>query len=286
MIRPLLLTVLALLLATPALSVEHLDKQVYQRSEDFGSEQLYDGALQYYYYIPCRTYSWFSALFGWDPGDILGACFRTGDVSTNGWRQLDPDNCHTLEAMRVLDFAGYGTVYPGLFTVEFDVYCSAVSQSPFVPLWTSGPVETHHGWNYIQVDPPLSVCPCCEYDFMYPSFIVTLTMVGEDAVFPAVGFDNIGTPVELGCEMHDAGCLPAVYPRDQCGGTDPRVHSGYVGLYPFQYWPPVGFLDGSYRTPDGSEFGFIEWVLTLYINCSGPSGVEPSTWGSIKSMYK
>ncbi len=286
MIRPLLVMLLVLLIATSVLSVEHLEKHAYQMRDDFGSEPLYDSALQYYYYIPCPTYSWFWAFSGWIPGDIVGAYFRIGDVSTGGWPELDPGNCHTLEAIRMLDFAGYGTVYPGLFTVEFDVYCSGTSQSPFLPLWNSGPVETSRGWNYILVDPPLSICPCCEYDLMYPSVIVTMTMVGTEAYYPAIGLDNISTPLGLGCEMHDISCLPAVYPRADCGGAEPAVHSGYVGLTPFEFWPPLGLLDGRDGTPDGSEFGFVEWVLTLYIGCSGPSGVETSTWGAIKAMYR
>lgn len=282
-----LLLVMVLLLATSAFSIGHVEKRAYQMKEDFGSESLYDGALQYYYYIPCPTDSWFWGFFGWVPGDILGARFRIGDVSTGGWPELDPGNCHTLEAIRMLDFAGYGTVYPGLYTVEFDVYCSATSQSPLLPLWNSGPVETHYGWNYIQIDPPLPVCSCCEFDAMYPSIGVTMTTVGDLAGYPAVGFDNICAPVESGCEMHDIGCLPAVYPRNQCGGANPRVHSGYVGLSPFQFWPPLGFTDGCDTTSDPvSQFGFIEWVLTLYVTCGAPSGKESATWGSIKAMYR
>ena len=56
--KTLVLIVLMLLLATPAFSVGHLEKQAYQMRDDFGTERLYDGALQYYY-IPCPTYSWF-----------------------------------------------------------------------------------------------------------------------------------------------------------------------------------------------------------------------------------
>jgi hypothetical protein len=286
-IKPLPVMLIVLLLATSVFSMERLEKRAYQIKDDFGIEPFSDGALQYYYYIPCPTYSWFWSFSGWIPGDIIGASFRIGDLSTGGWPQLDPGNCHTLEAMRILDFAGYGTIYPGLFTVEFDVYCSGASQSPFSRLWNTGPIETHEGWNYIPVDPPLSICSCCEYDLMYPSIIVTMTMVGECAGgSPAVGLDNIGIPFETGCEMHDIGCLPVVYPRDQSGGIDPSVHSGYVGLSPFEFWPPLSFCDGLDTSGDCSQFGFVEWVLTLYLGCSGPSDVEPSTWGNIKAIYR
>jgi hypothetical protein len=57
MIKPLLLTVLMSLIATSAFSVEHLERQAYQMREDFGTEWLHDGALQYYCYISCPTYS-------------------------------------------------------------------------------------------------------------------------------------------------------------------------------------------------------------------------------------
>jgi hypothetical protein len=175
--KPLLVMLLVLFLSTSAFSVEHLQKRAYHMKQDFGSESLYDGALQYYYYIPCPIESWFWAFHGWIPGDILGACFRIGDVSSGGWP-------------------------------------------------------------------------------------------------------------ESGCEMHDMSCMPGLYPRANCGGAEPAVHSGYVGTSPFESWPPTGFVDGRDTTPDQSELGFIEWAMTIYIGCSGPSSLEASTWGSIKAIYR
>jgi hypothetical protein len=86
--------------------------------------------------------------------------------------------------------------------------------------------------------------------------------------------------------MHDYGCLPAVYPRDWCGGADPKVHSGYIGTYAFEYWPPLMFCDGADTTSDCSRFGGVELAWRLYLYCNGPVGSEPSTWGGIKSMYE
>jgi hypothetical protein len=280
-----LVIALVLVVATSAFGFE---RKAYQIREDFGTEPLYDCALNYYYYVPCPTYSWFWGFYGWTPGEILGMCFRIGDQGTGGYDPCDPFNCHVLETIRILDFAGYGTVYPGLFTIEFDVYCCAMSQNPFLHLWNSGPVETHFAWNYFDVNYPngISICPCCEYDFMYPRVIVTMTFTGSNASYPQVGFDNIGTALQQACVMHDYGCLPAVYPRDWTGGVDPRVHSGYVGTYPFEYWPPLGFCDGYDTTADCSMYGFVEAAWRLYIVCSGPTATEPSSWGNIKSMYK
>jgi hypothetical protein len=280
-----LVIALVLIVATSAFGVE---RKAYQIREDFGTEPLYDGALHYYYYIPCPTYSWFWGFYGWTPGEILGMCFRIGDQGFGGFDMLDPFNCHVLEQIRILDFAGYGTVYPGLFTIELDVYCCAMSQNPYLHLWNSGPLETHFAWNYFLVNPPygISICPCCEYDFMYPRVIVTMTFTGTQGQYPQVGFDNIGTALGQACIMHDLGCLPAVYPRDWTGGVDPRVHSGYVGTYPFEYWPPLGFCDGYDTTADCWMYGFVEAAWRLYIVCSGPTATEPSSWGNIKSMYK
>jgi hypothetical protein len=280
-----LVLALVLVLATSAFGFE---KKAYQIREDYGTEPLYDGAIQYYYYIPCPTYSWFWGFYGWDPGEILGMCFRIGDQGTGGWPILDPSTCHTLETFRFLDFAGYGTIYPGLFTIEIDVYCCAMSQNPFLHLWNSGPIEAHYAWNYVDVNYPdgISICPCCEYDFMYPRVIVTMTFTGTAGTYPQVGFDNIGTAIEEACEMHDYGCLPAVYPRDWCGGSDPRVHSGYVGTSPFEYWPPLGFCDGFDTTSDCSYLGFVEAAWRLYIICTEPTATEPSTWSNIKAMYE
>jgi hypothetical protein len=271
-----------------AASAFALEKKAYQMRDDFGTEPLYDCTLNYYYYIPCPTYSWFWAFTGWTPGEIIGVCYNIGDQGTGGADPCDPYICHELEQFRILDFAGYGTVYPGLFTVEFDVYCASEeccgSQSPYVHLWNSGPHETAYGWNYFQPNHPLPFTTCWSPDNF--GIVLTATHTGTQGTYPAWGFDNISIARQTGCAMHDYGCLPAIYPRASCGGPDPKVHSGYVGTYPFEYWPPLMFCDGGDTTPDCTRFGGIELAWKIYLICSGPDATEPSTWGSIKSMYR
>jgi hypothetical protein len=275
-----LVIALVLVLATSAFGLE---KKAYQMRDDFGMEPQYDGALQYYYYIPCPTYSWFWAYTGWDPGDIIGMGFEIGSQGTGGYDPLDPYNCAEIEQIRILDFAGYGTVYPGLFTIELDVWCHTG-----IHLWNSGPLETGFAWNYFLVDPP--VCyTICGVDPGVPTILVTATMTGTDGIYPAWGMDNISTALETGCVLHDLGCLPVVWPRgpdDMVPGDAGEVHGGYFGTYFWEYVPPLGFLDGRDTTPDGSQFGFIELAWRVYIICGGPTSVEPSTWGNIKSMYR
>jgi hypothetical protein len=276
---------LVLVLATSVFAVE---KKAYQLKEDFGTEPLYDCALNYYYYIPCPTYSWFWAFSGFSPGDIVGSCFNIGDQGTHGWDPCDPASCQKLEQIRVMDFAGYGTVYPGYFTVEFDVYCAPEvccgTTAPTTHLWNSGPFETIYPYNYIVIDPPLELCPCVTPEAY--SIVVTATHTGFDGRYPAWGFDNISTAIETGCLMHDIGCLPAVFPRGWCGGPAPKVHSGYIGTFPFQYCPPLMFVDGRDTTPDATQFGGIEIAWRLYLICDGPTATEPSTWGNIKRIYR
>ena len=282
-----LVIALVLVLATSAFGLE---KKAYQMRDDFGMEPQYDGALQFYYYIPCPTYSWFWSYTGWDPGDIIGMGFPIGAQGTGGYDPVDPYDCATIEQLRILDFAGYGTVYPGLFTVEFDLYCWN-PDGPIghhMPLWNSGPWETGFAWNYIPVDPfiCLSYCP---WGGVYgtapgPVVVMTATHTGTNGIYPAWGMDNISTAIEVACAMHDLGCLPAVWPRGAPGLGG--VHGGYFGTYLGEYDPPLGFLDGDDTTPDGSMFGFIELAWRVYIGCYGPTSAEPSTWGNIKSMYK
>jgi hypothetical protein len=275
-----LVPLLVLVLATSAFGLE---KKAYQMKEDFGTEGLYDGALQFYYYMPCPTYSWFWAYSGWTPGDIVGMGFPIGAQGTGGYDVLDPDNCRVLEQFRILDFAGYGTVYPGLFTVEFDVWCGV--EHPHVHLWNSGPIETHFAWNYFLVDPPLEFCNCIKSPLGYPVVLLTATHIGTDGAYPAWGFDNISTPIEKGCVLHDLSCMPGFYPRT-APGSDPatNVHGGYFGLDPQN--EPIGIPDGDDTTPDVSQFGYIELAWRLYIICSGPTDAQPSTWSNIKAMYK
>lgn len=94
-----------LLAASPAACLE---SKAYGFREDFGMEPLDGCALNYYYYIPCPTYSWFWSQYGFEIGDIVGAWFQVGDISMFGWEPCDPEGCHTLEMFRVLDFSGYG----------------------------------------------------------------------------------------------------------------------------------------------------------------------------------
>jgi hypothetical protein len=263
---------LVLVLATSAFGLE---KKAYQMREDFGTEPLYDCALQYYYYIPCPTYSWFWAFTGWDYCDWIGVYFHIGDVSTGGWDPCDPMNCQTIETLRILDFAGYGTVYPGLFTIEVIVGCPPW---PYTYLYWSPPLETHFGWNYIDLVPPVCITPCWVGECT--TIIVWVHLAGTVATYPAMGFDNISTAIEQACELHDLGCLPAVYPRL-------ASQSGYFGNGdPTIYYPPLYFCDGRDTTPDCSVYGQIELAWRIYIGCYGPTDVQSSTWGNIKSMYK
>jgi hypothetical protein len=276
---------LVLVLATSAFALE---KKAYQMREDFGTEPLYDCMLSYYYYIPCPTYSWFWSFTGWTTGEIIGHCFNIGDLGTGGAAPCDPGLAQTIEQIRILDFAGYGTVYPGMFTIEFDIYCAPEyccgTTAPLVHMWNSGGVETGYAWNYFLVDPPVCVTDC--YTPENFSIVVTATHTGPEGTYPAWGMDNISTGIETGCIMHDYGCLPALYPRGWCGGPEPKVHSGYIGFFPFQYWPPLMFTDGRDTTPDGTQFGGIELAWKIYMINSGPTATTPSTWGNIKSMYE
>ena len=276
---------LVLVLATSAFALE---KKAYTMRDDFGTEPLYDCTMNYYYYTPCPTYSWFWAFTGWTPGDVVGSMFQVGDISTGTALACDPLQCFKVEQIRLLDFAGYGTVYPGLFTVEFGIYCADAQGCPVgEALWTSGPWETGYAWNYIPVDPPVCLNDCAtEIDPVpgYPRILVTATMIGTDATYPAFGFDNISTGIEQACEMHDYSCINALYPRPYVSNY-PTIYSGYYGP-DFLYCPPQWFCDGRDTTPACDQFGFIELAWRLYLICDGPTATEPSTWGNIKSMYR
>ena len=291
----LLALALVLVLATTAFGLE---RKAFQIKEDFGTAPLYDCALQYYYYSPCPTYSWFWAFTGWAPGDIIGTMFTIGDASTGGWATCDGSLCQTLEQIRILDFAGYGTIYPGQFSVEFDVWCANDAGCPVGgSLWNSGQLDTHFGWNYFVVDPPLCLTSCTTVPGpppREPRILVTATITGTDGISPAFGLDNISTAIAQGCILHGVGCMPALYPRPYVSHY-PAIHSGYYGVN-FQYCPPLNFCDGRDTTcvaslcmPDGSngqQFGFIELAWRIYVVCEGPTAREPSSWSNIKRIYR
>ena len=142
-------------------SASGLEKKAFMMREDYGIEALSECIIQYYYYIPCPTYSWFWEFTGWFPGDIIGQVFTVGDTPTGAHFPCDTLACYKLTGFRVLDFAGYGPSYPGIFTVEFDVYCADEDGCPVgLSLWNSGPRETAFSWNVILINPPVDLSSC------------------------------------------------------------------------------------------------------------------------------
>ena len=254
-----------------------------------GPEPLYDCYLNYYYYIPCPTSSWFWGFSGWEPQSSIGTWFLIGDVTMfdDNFYMCDPFWCHTLEYFQVLDFAGYGAAYPGLYTVQFEIYCADDEGCPVgSPVWESGPVETEPGWNLILPDGPIYVSDCRtvgDGGAAYDRFLIVATHIGSDCTFPEWGYDNISYSVLEGCEMHDYSSRAAIYPRPQ---TSPysSCHSGYYGQG-FEYCPPLFFADPGDTTLDAGLYGVLEAAWRVFIVCEGQT-TEPTTWGSIKGMYR
>lgn len=284
--------VLVLILATSAFALE---KKAAQMREDFGTQPLYDCYMNYYYYIPCTSSSWFWMFTNWTPGDQIGVYFTVGDPSMGRagsgcppYLNCDPCNAHTLEQFRVLDFAGYGTIYPGLFTTTFDIYCADAYGCPVGPsLWNSGPVEfCAAGWNYVPVTPNLCLSNC--YTELqgtikcYPRFLLAATMTGTVCTYPAWGLDNISTPIGLACMMHDTGCCPALYPRPT-NSHYARMHTGIYHYQGVSYCPPLWILNPGDTV--GDLYGCIELAWRVYLK-NIYTATEPSTWGNIKAMYK
>ncbi len=285
MIKKAIVLAVLIALVVPA-SLLAIEKKQYMMREDYGVEALQGCTLQYYYYIPCPTYSWFWAYYDWDCGDIIGTVFTVGETGTGGNTACDPENCHDVVGLSVLDFAGYGTAYPGLFTVEFDVYCADENNAPIgLPLASSGPIETTEGWNNIVFLPsiPITDCATSGPPSAFPRILVTATHSGTICTYPQWGLDNISAPIDSGCVMHDLGCLPAVYPRPGTGPY-PLMHSGYYGAA-FEFIPPLVFADGADSTEDGSVYGFIELAWKLLLDCEGPA-TQPTTWSGIKAIYR
>ena len=279
-------TVASVLAASSAMAIE---KRAFKIREDFGTAPLSDCTLQYYYYIPCPTYSWYWGFSGFDVGDVVGTWYEIGDLSTGGFDACDPAQCHSLTQTRVLDMALYGATYPAQEWCEFDVYCCDSYGCPVGPsLWNSGLVPTGHGWHSIYVSPPLSVCPCATDSTPLPSsprILVTATqMRGDPDWGPLWCTDNISTPLAEGCAMHDLGCLPVLYPRPNTGYYA-TVHSGYYGQG-FEFCPPQWFKDGNDTTADGSLYGFVELAWRIYVECSGATETKGTTWSDIKSTYR
>ena len=280
-----LLIVCVLWAAVPARCLEIKDCQL---GDGFGPEALYDCTLNYYYHIPCPIESYYWAYYGWEPGEMIGVFFEIGDISMGPGPACDPLTCFTLEQISVLDFAGYGTMYPGLFTVEFEVYCADDQGCPIgAPIWNSGPWETHFTWNCVPVDPPLCLSGCVtqvDPAAGFPRILVTAVHTGTDGCYPAWGMDNVGTAVRMACEMHDISCSQALYPRPY-NSHHATIHTGYYGIG-FEYCPPLWFPDGHDTSPDATQYGYIELAWSIYLSCEGPTALRSTTWGGIKSIYR
>lgn len=285
-----LVLMLAIVIALAA-SAFGSEMKAFQIREDYYTVPVYDCYTQYYYHIPCPTYSWYWAWTGFGSHETIGVFFTVGDPTMGlagcapGYSTCDAYNDHTIELFRVLDLAGYGTLYPGLFTVEFDIYCSDAEGRPVGPAkWSSGPVELcTAGWNYVPVSPNLTVTDCyTQPQLSYPRFLITATSVGSRGGYPAWAFDNVSKSVDYGCAMHDQGCCPALYPRPAVSHYS-TIHTGYYGLN-FEYCPPLWFLDGGDSV--GNSTGHVELAWRVYLIRSGPDALVTATWGAIKSMYR
>jgi hypothetical protein len=269
--------------------------EAYQFHDDFGVASGADCVLQYYYYIPCPSSSWFWPLWGppgggmWEPGDVIGKWFQVGDSPTGGFLPCDPTECQSIGVIRFLQTCPYSSsAYPNLW--RFDVYCSDEYGCPVShSLWQSEALEPGYGWNTILIDPPVSVCPCAIDPGPPPTgprILVTATNVSVSSATDPVYFaaDNISQSVESGCDMHDVGCQPALYPRPEAGHYG-SIHSGYYGR-DVAYCPAVWFRDKGDTTPNASQYGYIELAWQIYLFCYGPTRSQATTWGSIKSIYR
>jgi len=260
------------------------ERKAFQLKEDFGAA-VDDCFLQYYYFIPCPTSTWFWGFFDGSAGDKVGVFFTIGDASTGAFATCKPDTCQTIYGFRVLDFAGYGQQYPGLFTVKFNIYCCDENGCPIgEPLWDSGPIETlgAPNWTIVDVSPPIPVTSCSVQPSppSSPRILVVSTQIGSDNTYPQWAADNISTAIDSSCAMHDVGCLPALYPRPSSSHYS-TMHSGYYGI-DFAFCPPVWFPE-----LDTLTYGYVELAWRLFVRCEGPQdATEPTTWGKIKSIYK
>ena len=279
------MAIAVLCVACLAGSAHGFEKKAIRLTEDLATAQMDECYLQYYYYIPCPTYSWFWGFYDWSYGDKVGAFFTIGDTPTAGFTVCDSVECQHVMGFRVLDFSGYGLVYPGYYTVKFNIYCADETGCPVgTSLWESPPIETVSEWNTIAVEPPLAVTTCSILPGpAMPRLLLTVTHVGTDCTYPQWGFDNISGSLAEGCQMHDAGCLPALYPRPITSHY-PTIHSGYYGV-DFEHCPPQWFIDGGDTTQDGSQYGYVELAWRLLVDCLG-NATEPTSWGDIKAIYK
>ena len=258
--------------------------------DDPGSTLQETCALQYFYYIPYEE----NVVGQWwdpqEPGDMIGVWFQIGDMSMGEFEPCDPLDCMTIEAFRVACTSS-GIIYCGRWNhFECDIYCADEDGCPVGPsLWSCGPEFPAPGlWNYFTLDVPLCVTDCCVDPGPPPSgpcVLITATNIDPVCNYPCWALDSAGEAVLLGCEMHDIGCLEALYPRPQNSHYS-TMHSGYYGRGGFDHCPPLWFCDEEDTTPDCSQYGYSELMWTLYLGCHGPSSTEPVTWGALKSLYR
>lgn len=152
-----IVTLFVLLATTVAFAIDYTAVQI---RDDFLSEGFEYCTFRYYYFIPCPEASWFWVLTGWQSGTRLGMHFGVNDPQIGGQGTQAPNTATSMEAFRFLDLAGYATMYPGLHTVRFDIYCADRNGRVYGHLWSSGPVETRYGWNWIVFPGGLHLCGC------------------------------------------------------------------------------------------------------------------------------
>ncbi len=236
--------------------------------------------LSYFYTVPGCGWVW--VIDGIEENESFGVRFNmTDEVPFHD--PCDTSACLTLDALKIMLYDVLPP--PADQSMNLRVYAAGEGGDPLGDLLGNVDFEPSYAGTASFTTEIIDFTkggstPGLDLSGCGGDFVVILTWLNSTG-HPCFVLDNISTCVESCavdpdcCQM---GTYPYVYPR-----TTPHTHYyGYFGSWLTDPDPTCDFRDS---TTLCDEYGYIEGMITSYF-CTVSQATEPSTWGSIKAMYK
>jgi hypothetical protein len=265
MLRKTLLTAAVALLAISVAGTGHAinkTKTLMQVPEDMERDPGPWGATDYCtlsYYNFCA--GWIYVWSPWSASDVIGVDIdpnRPG-VDPNGQPLGCPPKAEECASVAGVWFQ-MRNAFPS-YGYTASVHCYKHGEQPGhlgKPTFWGQPQEWLEGWNFVDLN--------------------NCHIRGGGVI--AIHFENPG-PLSPATDARTLACTNGCFDAGHTPWPCPGVgYSYYYGTI------ATGNFSGSPIYSTGVNSSYCDWLMDVIVCCMGPTAVEPSSWGSIKTMYE